>query len=73
MKALSAEKRGLAASKRDMITSKRDDKDWQKTEAGGQASKTAMKRAAKDPASLAKAPLSSKQNSKTKNVHFVVK
>ncbi|XP_041859493.1 uncharacterized protein fam217ba isoform X2 [Melanotaenia boesemani] len=72
-KASSAEKRGLAASKRDIITSKREEKDWQRTETGGQASKTAMKRAAKDPASLAKAPPSGKQNSKTKNVHFVVK
>lgn len=72
-KATSAEKRVFVASKRDIITSKREEKDWQRTEAAGQASKTAMKRAAKDPASLSKAPLSSKQNGKTKNVHFVAK
>uniref|UniRef100_A0A3P8TCX4 Family with sequence similarity 217 member B n=1 Tax=Amphiprion percula TaxID=161767 RepID=A0A3P8TCX4_AMPPE len=72
-KATSAEKRVFVASKRDIITSKREEKDWQRTEAAGQASKTAMKRAAKDPSSLSKAPLSSKQNGKTKNVHFVAK
>uniref|UniRef100_A0A1A7WNL9 Family with sequence similarity 217, member B n=1 Tax=Iconisemion striatum TaxID=60296 RepID=A0A1A7WNL9_9TELE len=77
IKAASAEKRGYAGSKKEMVTSKRDERDCQKMEAGGQASKTAMKRAAKDPASLCKAPTSSqsvlKQNSKTKNVHFVAK
>ncbi|KAG7227062.1 hypothetical protein INR49_022409, partial [Caranx melampygus] len=45
-------------SKREVSTSKRVEKDWQRTEAGGQASKTAMKRAAKEPQSLSKAPLS---------------
>ncbi|KAM4563424.1 uncharacterized protein fam217ba isoform 1-T1 [Odontesthes bonariensis] len=73
VKAAAAEKRSFAASKRDITTSKREEKNWQRSEAGGQASKTAMKRAAKDPASLSKAPLNSKQNGKTKNVHFVVK
>lgn len=72
-KAAGAEKRVFAASKREVLTSKRAEKDWQRTEAGGQASKTAMKRAAKEPQSLSKAPLSSKQNGKTKNVHFVAK
>lgn len=72
MKAAGAEKR-VFASKREVITSKRVEKDWQRTEAGGQASKTAMKRAAKEPQSLSKAPLSSKQNGKTKSVHFVAK
>ncbi|XP_029362897.1 protein FAM217B isoform X2 [Echeneis naucrates] len=73
MKAAGAEKRLFAASKREAITSKRVEKDWQRTEAGGQASKTAIKRAAKEPQSNSKAPLSSKQNGKTKNVHFVAK
>ncbi|XP_051280483.1 uncharacterized protein fam217ba [Dicentrarchus labrax] len=74
-KAAGAEKRVFAASKREVLTSKRVEKDWQRTEAGhgGPASKTAMKRAAKEPQSLSKAPLSSKQNDKTKNVHFVAK
>lgn len=72
-KATGAEKRVFAASKREMVTSRREEKDWQRTEAGGQVPKTAMKRAAKDPAALSKAPLTSKQNGKTKNVHFVAK
>lgn len=72
-KAAGAEKRVFAANKREVITSKKVEKDWQRTEAGGQASKTAMKRAAKEPQSLSKAPLSNKQNGKTKNVHFVAK
>lgn len=73
IKAAGAEKRVFAASKREGVTSKRVEKDWQRTDAGGQASKTAMKRAAKEPQSVSKAPLSSKQNGKTKNVHFVAK
>ncbi|XP_062283432.1 uncharacterized protein fam217ba [Scomber scombrus] len=73
VKAAGAEKRVFAASKKEVITSKRVEKEWQRTEAGGQASKTAMKRAAKEPQSLSKAPLGSKQNGKTKNVHFVAK
>lgn len=73
IKAAGAEKRVFTASKREGITSKRVEKDWQRTEAGGQASKTAMKRAAKEPQSVSKTPLSSKQNGKTKNVHFVAK
>ena len=73
-KAASAEKRVFAASKREVTSKRVVEKDWQRTEAGGQASnKTAMKRAAKEPQSLSKAPLSSKQNGKTKNVHFVAK
>lgn len=74
IKAVGAEKRVFAAAgKREAITSKRVEKDWQRTEAGGQASKTALKRAAKEPQPLSKAPLSSKHNGKTKNVHFVSK
>lgn len=73
VKAAVTEKRVFGASKREVNTSKRVEKDWQRTEAGGQASKTAMKRAAKDPQSVSKAPLSSKQNGKTRNVHFVAK
>ena len=72
-KAAGADKRVFAASKREALTSKRVEKDWQRTEAAGQASKTALKRAAKEPQPLSKAPLSSKQNGKTKNVHFVAK
>ncbi|XP_076019436.1 uncharacterized protein fam217ba [Genypterus blacodes] len=72
-KAAGAEKRVFSASKREVISSKRVEKDWQRTEAGGQAAKTATKRPAKEPQSLSKAPLSSKQNGKTKNVHFVAK
>lgn len=73
MKATGAEKRAFAASKRETMTSKKEERDWQKTEAVGQASKTAMKRAAKDLSSLPKAPVSSKQCGKAKNVHFVAK
>lgn len=72
-KSAGAEKRGFAESKREVLTSKRVEKDWQRTEAGGQASKSAMKRATKEPQSLSKATLNSKQNGKTKNVHFVAK
>ncbi|XP_056279812.1 uncharacterized protein fam217ba [Pseudoliparis swirei] len=72
-KTAGAEKRVFAASKREVITSKRVEKDWQRIEAVAPASKTAMKRAAKEPQSLFKAPPISKQNGKTKNVHFVAK
>uniref|UniRef100_A0A8C7Y3X2 Protein FAM217B n=1 Tax=Oryzias sinensis TaxID=183150 RepID=A0A8C7Y3X2_9TELE len=68
-----AEKRGFAASKRELVASKREEKDWQRIEARGQASKAAIKKATKEPASLSKAPLNNKQNGKTKNVHFVAK
>ncbi|KAM6925144.1 uncharacterized protein fam217ba [Xenentodon cancila] len=68
----SAEKRGFAASKREIMASAREEKDYLRTEAGGQGCKTAMKGAAKDPASSSKAQLS-KHNGKTKNVHFVAK
>ncbi|KAM3617213.1 uncharacterized protein V6R79_003434 [Siganus canaliculatus] len=71
-KVAGAEKRPFAGSKREVLTSKIVDKDWQRTETG-QAMKTTMKRAAKEPQSLSKAPLGSKQNGKTKNVHFVAK
>ncbi|XP_037540182.1 protein FAM217B [Nematolebias whitei] len=77
IKTPSAEKRGFAGIKKEIVSSKRDEKNCQRTEAGGQTSKPAMKRAAKDPASHCKASPSShsvlKQNSKTKNVHFVAK
>ena len=72
VKAAAAEKRVFAASKKEVIT-KRVEKEWQRTEAGSQASKSALKRAAKEPQSLSKVPLSNKQNGKTKNVHFVAK
>lgn len=71
-KAAGAEKRVVAASKKEAITSKKAE-DWQRMEAGGQASKTAMKKPAKEPQDCSKAPLSTKQNGKTKNVHFVAK
>ena len=73
VKAAGAEKRVFAASKKEVITSKRVEKEWQRTEAGGQVPKTVMKRGVKEPQSLSKAPLGSKQNGKTKNVHFVAK
>lgn len=73
VKAAGAEKRVFAASKREVITSKRVEKEWQRTDTGSQVSKSAMKRASKEPQSLSKAPLSNKQNGKTKNVHFVAK
>lgn len=72
-KAASAEKRLFAVSKREVLPSEKVEKDWQRTEAGAQASKTALKRAAKEPQSLFKAPLTTKQDGKTKNVHFVAK
>lgn len=72
-KVAGSEKRLFVTSKREVLPSKKAEKDWQRTEAGAQASKPAMKRAAKEPQSLSKAPLSSKQNGKTKNVHFVAK
>lgn len=77
IKTPSAEKRGFAGIKKEIAASKREEKNCQRIEAGGQTSKPAMKRAAKDPASHCKASPSShsvlKQNSKTKNVHFVAK
>ncbi|KAM3849928.1 uncharacterized protein fam217ba [Diretmus argenteus] len=73
-KAAGTEKRVFSASKREVNNaSKRVEKDWQRTEVAGQASKTGTKRAAKEPQSLSKAPLGSKQNGKAKNVHFVAK
>ncbi|KAM9343469.1 uncharacterized protein fam217ba [Pholidichthys leucotaenia] len=73
IKATAAERRAFAASKREVIPSKREEKDCLRTETGGQASKMTTKRAAKDVSSVSKAPLSSKQSGKTKNVHFVAK
>ncbi|CAL1605945.1 unnamed protein product [Knipowitschia caucasica] len=70
-KATSAEKHAFTASKSEVLTTKRVEKDWQRGEVG-QPSKTAIKRVAKEPQS-SKAPLSSKHNGKTKNVHFVSK
>lgn len=72
-KTVIAEKRISAASKRDILPSKKVEKDWQRTEAGAQASKTALKKIAKQPESFSKAPLNNRQNGKTKNVHFVAK
>lgn len=68
-----AEKRLFAASMKEVLHSKKVEKDEQRTEAGAQASKNGIKRAAKEPPSFSKAPLNSKQSGKTKNVHFVAK
>ncbi|XP_053706187.1 uncharacterized protein fam217ba [Synchiropus splendidus] len=68
-----AEKRSAVAHKKDVAASKRAEKDWQRTEAGSQTSKTCVKRATKEQQPLTKASLSSKQNGKTKNVQFVAK
>ncbi|XP_058498381.1 uncharacterized protein fam217ba isoform X1 [Solea solea] len=73
VKSAIADKRVYAASKREVVTSKRVEKDWQTMEGAGHATKTSMKRAAKEPQLLTKAPLTSKQNGKMKNVHFVAK
>uniref|UniRef100_A0A8C6UCM1 Family with sequence similarity 217 member B n=1 Tax=Neogobius melanostomus TaxID=47308 RepID=A0A8C6UCM1_9GOBI len=70
-KAAGAEKHAFAASKREVLAAKKAE-DWQRGEAGSQPAKTAIKRATKEPQS-SKAPLSSKHNGKTKNVHFVSK
>lgn len=74
-KATSTEKRVFSGGnvKREVNTTKRVEKDWQRVEAGGQASQTGMKRVVKEPPSLSKAPLGTKQNGKAKNVHFVAK
>ncbi|XP_077370785.1 uncharacterized protein fam217ba isoform X2 [Festucalex cinctus] len=70
VKAAGTEKHVVGASKKGAITSKKLD-DWQRTAAGGQASKSAMKRASKEPQSLSKAPSS---GGKTKNpVHSAAK
>lgn len=71
-KATASEKHAFGASKREVLGTKKIEKDWQRVEAGGQPVKTAIKRAAKEP-QPSKAPLSSKHNGKTKNVHFVSK
>lgn len=70
-KAAGAEKHAFAASKREVLAAKKVE-GWQRGEAGSQPAKTAIKRATKEPQS-SKAPLSSKRNGKTKNVHFVSK
>ncbi|XP_010890109.2 uncharacterized protein fam217b [Esox lucius] len=54
-------------------TSTRAEKDCRRTESRGQASKSGIKRTAKEPTSLSKAALSAKANEKSKNVHFVPK
>lgn len=65
-KAASVEKHLSVGSKREVLLSKKTDKDSMKAKAGAQASKTALKKAAKDPQTL---PIN-KQNGKTKSVHF---
>ncbi|XP_056130685.1 uncharacterized protein fam217ba [Lampris incognitus] len=72
-KAASTEKRVYSGSKREVSGSKGVEREWQRADAGGQVSKTGMKKVAKDQQSLSKAPLGSKQNGKAKNVHFVTK
>lgn len=72
-KAAGSEKRLLAASKREVLPSKKAEKDWQRAEGGAQASKPALKRAAREPQSLSKTPPGNKQIGKNKNVHFVAK
>ncbi|XP_068187827.1 uncharacterized protein fam217ba [Antennarius striatus] len=72
-KAAGGEKRVVSASKKEVLASKRVEKDQERMEAGPQASKTVMKRVAKDSQSVSKTPISNKQNGKTKNVHFVAK
>ncbi|XP_029688978.1 uncharacterized protein fam217ba isoform X2 [Takifugu rubripes] len=69
-KAATVEKHPSVGSKRELLSSKKMEKDSLKTKAGAQASKTALKRAAKDPQTVPKAPPINKQNSKTKTVHF---
>lgn len=56
--------------KREVLPSKKPEKDSLKAKAGAQATKTALKKAAKDPHALPKAPPASKQNGKAKTVHF---
>ncbi|XP_054624654.1 uncharacterized protein fam217ba [Dunckerocampus dactyliophorus] len=70
VKAVGAEKSVLGSSKKEALTSKKLEKDWQRTAAGGQTSKTAVKRAAKETQSLPKAPLG---GGKTKNAHSAAK
>lgn len=67
-----ADKHAFAASKREGITTKKVEKDWPEGKEVVKPTKTAIKRAAKEPQS-SKAALSSKHNGKTKNVHFVSK
>ncbi|XP_019743603.1 protein FAM217B isoform X2 [Hippocampus comes] len=69
VKAAGAEKHVAGASKKGAITAKKLE-DWQRTAAGAQAPKTALKRAAKEPRSLSKAPSS---GGKTKNVQSAPK
>lgn len=68
-----AEKRASASNKKEVGASKKTDKDWQRTEAGTQTSKTCVKRGAKEQPPVTKASLSSKPCGKTKNVQFVEK
>ncbi|XP_061541508.1 uncharacterized protein fam217ba isoform X2 [Phycodurus eques] len=69
VKAAGSEKHTLGASKKGAIASKKLE-NWQRTAAGGQATKTAMKSAAKEPQSLSKAPSS---GGKTQNVQCAAK
>nr|XP_057940992.1 uncharacterized protein fam217ba [Doryrhamphus excisus] len=69
IKVVGAEKTVPGSSKKEALATKKLEKDWQRTEAGGQTSKTTMKRAAKDTQSLSKAPL----RGKTKNAHSTAK
>lgn len=69
-KSASVEKHLSAGSNREVLLSKKTDKDSLKAKAGAQASKTALKKASKDPQTLPKTPPINKQNGKTKSVHF---
>lgn len=69
-KAASVEKHLSVGSNREVLLSKKTDKDSLKAKAGAQASKTALKKASKDPQTLPKTPPINKQNGKTKSVHF---
>ncbi|XP_061638685.1 uncharacterized protein fam217ba isoform X1 [Phyllopteryx taeniolatus] len=69
VKAAGSEKHTLGASKKGAIASKKLE-NWQRTAAGGQATKTAIKSAAKEPQSLSKA---SSSGGKTQNVQCAAK
>ncbi|CAL8323907.1 unnamed protein product [Merluccius merluccius] len=67
------EKRITSGGKRELNAAKKAERDWQKTETGGTATKASMKRTAKELPSLSKPLPGSKPNGKAKNVHFVAK
>ncbi|KAM9829391.1 uncharacterized protein fam217ba [Syngnathus typhle] len=69
VKAAGSDKLAVGPSKKGAITSKKLE-DWQRTPAEGQASKPTMKRAAKAPQSLSKAP---SNGAKSKNVQSASK